>query len=240
MHLADDSSGLPASTDSNRLVCLLTNNWWEKSDWPSLSEPGHMHHRPLLSQCIGLFLVSCSLIQSVVAHAVRVTWEVRTTSCRPVDRAGFLEKEQEYLVKSAWELTMILLAALLIEHYGQGLNHREPGKTWTLVVPPPLFPNAACIKVVAQWSCIFPSVLWLLREGRGNMQGRSFGLREMADPVEKRLSTFLWPRAPRPGFPLSFGKSGGFFWRTAHCSRSCAGSSPGTLSSLENWTRAAC
>lgn len=141
----------------------------EKSDWPSVSEPGHMHHRPMLSQCIGLFLVSCSLILSVEAHAFRVTWQVRTTSCRPVDRVGFLEKEQEYLVKSAWKLTMVLLAALLIEYCWQGLDPREAGRPehcWSLPASSPMQ-----LKMVTQGRCIFPSVLWLLREDRGKHAG---------------------------------------------------------------------
>lgn len=62
--------------------------------------------------------------------------------------------------------------------------------------------------------------------------GRSFGLREMADPVEGRFFTFLWPRALGAWFFSALAREVAvsdepLFYR-------CAGSFPGALSSLEN------
>lgn len=92
LHVAPVASQTPLIVTG---CVFLVTHWWEKSDWSSLSELGHMNHRLLLSQCIGSFLVNCSsMIQSVMAHEVRFTWEARTISFRPVGREGFLEKSR--------------------------------------------------------------------------------------------------------------------------------------------------
>ena len=73
--------------------CVSWHTIWERNliGPACLCEPAHVNHRPSPSQWMGSSWVhSLSMIQSAVASAVRVPWEVRAASFRPVGRAVLL------------------------------------------------------------------------------------------------------------------------------------------------------
>lgn len=77
----------------------------------------------------------------------------------------------------------------------------RPEHWWSL---PQSSPNAACIKVVAQWRCIFPSVLWLLREGRGKHAGEVLWAQGNGWPSGEKAFYIPLAQSPKAWFSSQF------------------------------------